>query len=62
MPPLTERSIEPLLPPLQLTLFTVVEADGVPIAATTLGPFVAVQLFASVMVTVYEPALTPLIS
>ncbi len=52
---------EPSLPPLQLTfVFAAVEADNT-IGCVMVTLDVLVQLFASVTVTVYVPAATPVI-
>ncbi len=58
VPPAPNADAEPLLPPLQLTLFTVV------LAVTAVGwvmvtLVVAVHELASVAVTVYVPAVNP---
>ena len=59
MPPLAEIVAAPLLNPLQLTLVTAdtdeVSTDGCDIVTVC----VLVQLFASVIVTVYVPAARP---
>ena len=60
MPPLADTVAVPLLPPKQLTGVAeqiAVNSDGVP----TVDEQVAVHPFASVTVTVYVPAVNPLI-
>ena len=59
MPPVPLAVAEPSLPPLQLTfVFAAVEADNT-IGCVMVVDATDVQLFASVIVTVYVPAATP---
>jgi hypothetical protein len=51
----------PVLPPLQVTLVPATVADKVQPGCPTVLAHVAVQLFASVTVTVYVPAINPVI-
>jgi Ni,Fe-hydrogenase III component G len=58
VPPLTVKSIAPVDPPLQATLVTDVERFNA-LGCVIVALVVAVQRFASVTVTVYDPAVTP---
>ena len=59
MPPVPLAVAEPSLPPLQLTAVFTTELATKAVGSVMVTLDVVVQLFASVIVTVYVPAATP---
>ena len=59
MPPVATAASCPSVPPLQLTFVGVTDVTVIAVGCVTVPLAVAVQLFASLTVTVYVPAAKP---